>query len=110
MSENKIIGIEKIIKEVKGCKRNFLVNKIERMRSNFGNDSEQAADCIRDLNYFDDADLKLRANKYKDFLLKNNEKPTKVFCLLGKENNLLDDMTQIKDADGNGFVNTRERE
>ncbi len=32
----------------------------------------------------------------------NNEKTTRAFCLLGKENNLMDDMSQIKE--GNGVV------
>ena len=106
----KLLALQKLIKEIKGCKRNFLVTKIERMKGNFGVDSEQAADCIRDLNDFDDQELKERARKYKEFLLVNNEKPTRAFCLLGKETNLLDDMSQIKDKDGNCFADRKARE
>jgi len=39
----------------------------------------------------------------------NNEKPTRAFCLLGKENNLMDDMSQIKDGNGVQFVGSKER-
>ena len=70
---------------------------------NFGQDSEQVSEGISDLNKFDDAQLRLRAGKYREFLLANNEKPTKAFCLLGKENNLLDDISQIKDANREEF-------
>ena len=104
-----LIKIKIKIKIIKSCRRSFLVNKLERIRGSFGGDSEQAADCVRDLNEFDDNELKLRASKYKEFLLINNEKPTKAFCLLGKENNLLDDRSQIKDDNGRIFVGKKER-
>jgi len=94
--KNKLLKLQAQVKIIKGCRRSFLVNKLERIRDSFGGDSEQAAECVRDLNNFDDNELKLRASKYKEFLLINNEKPTRAFCLLGKENNLLDDMGQIK--------------
>jgi len=42
-------------------------------------------------------------------VLSNNEKPTRAFCLLGKENNLVDDIEQIKDANGAIFDNEAAR-
>ncbi len=54
--------------------------------------------------------MRIRANKYKEFLLKNNEKPTRAFCLLGRENNVLDDMNQIKDSNGQPFKGKNERD
>jgi exonuclease III len=108
--KNKLLFLQNHIKIINGCRRNYLVDRLVRIRDSFGNDSEQAADCLRDLNDFDDGELKLRANKYKEFLLKNNEKPTRAFCLLGKENNLLDDMNQIKNENGQPFVTKGERD
>ena len=89
--------------------REYIIRKIKRLEDMFGSDSEQVSGCVEELNKFDDAQLKIRANKYKEFLLINNEKPTKAFCLLGKENNLLDDMDQIKDSEGRDFSNKDER-
>ena len=82
---------------------------MSRMEINFGRDSDQFNDALLALNNFDDKELKERANKYKEFLLSNNEKPTRAFCLLGRENNLLDDIEQIKNVDGNAFNNPQER-
>jgi len=107
--KNKLVELQGMLKRVKHRKREYLVEKINRMAFNFGNDSEQVSVCIKDLNMFDEEQLKLRANKYKEFLLANNEKPTKAFCLLGKENNLLDDVEQIKDNEGRDFNNDNDR-
>ena len=107
--KNKLVELQGMLKRVKHRKREYLVEKINRMSFNFGNDSEQVSECIKDLNMFDDEQLKLRANKYKEFLLANNEKPTKAFCLLGKENNLLDDVEQIKDNEGRDFNNDNDK-
>ncbi len=76
--KNKLLFLQNHIKIINGCRRNYLVDRLVRIRDSFGNDSEQAADCLRDLNDFDDGELKLRANKYKEFLLKNNEKPNAI--------------------------------
>ncbi len=81
----------------------MLADKVRRMEYVFGTESEQFGDAIRNLNKFDDADLRDRANKYRDFVLSNNEKPTKAFCLLGKENNLMDDSEQICDDNSRKF-------
>jgi hypothetical protein len=79
------------------------------MERNFGISSEQFSDAIGELNRFDDNVLKERANKFRDFIFKNNEKPTKAFCLLGKENNLVDDLEQIRDENGIDFVSDKAR-
>jgi len=73
------------------------------MESTFGIESEQFSDAIILLNRFDDQKLKDKANKYRDFVIKNNEKPTRAFCLLGKENNLMDDLEQIRDSNNMEF-------
>jgi len=89
--------------------REKLIGKVRRMESNFGIESDQFLDAINELNRFDDRILKEQANKYREFVLKNNEKPTKAFCLLGKENNLMDDLEQIKDGNSEDFQNEETR-
>ena len=79
------------------------------MEANFGVNTEQYFDAVRDLNAFDDNELKHRAKLFKEFVFKENEKPTRAFCLLGKENNLVDDIVQIKNADGDQFTNDKDR-
>ena len=104
-----ILDLQAQLKRIKNLKRDILQKRIAYMIENFGTDSERVADCIADLNNFDDQDLKARANKYQEFLLSNNEKPTRAFCLLGKENNLQDDICQIKKNCGSDFEHTEER-
>ncbi len=53
--------------------------------------------------------LKERASRFRDFLDANNERATKAFCRLSKEGGLCDDLTQIKDKDGNNFSNDKDR-
>jgi len=96
-------------KKLLSLERENLLMKVRRMESNFGIESEQFSDAINLLNRFDDQQLKLRANKFRDFVLKNNEKPTKAFCLLGKENNMVDDLEQIKDGTGEDFHSQQAR-
>ncbi len=107
--KSKLLELQKGIKGNNEARRVILIKRIERMTMNFGFDSEQTENCIKDLNNFDNEQLKDKANKYKDFLIKNNEKPTKAFCLLGKENNLSDDMNKIKKANGEEFNTKDER-
>ena len=55
----------------------------------------------------DDLKVKRRAGK---FLENNNKKPTKIFFRLGKEKSGDDDITQIRDDRGVGFVDGKQRE
>ena len=89
--------------------REKLIGKVRRMETTFGIESDQFLDAINALNRFDDRVLKDQANKYREFVLRNNEKPTKAFCLLGKENNLMDDLEQIQDANGEDFPDEKAR-
>jgi hypothetical protein len=54
-------------------------------------------------------DLKRRAGKFREFFNSNNERPTKMFCRLGKEKCGDDDTEQIRDSDGKNFKNSNDR-
>jgi hypothetical protein len=79
------------------------------MREKFGDDSVQAWDCRQELLLFDDADLKKRAGKYREFLENNNEKATRAFCRLNKEGGCNDDVNQIRDDNGVQFKDKESR-
>ncbi len=96
-------------REVDRLEREILLGRVWRMEQNFGIESEQFYDAISRLNLFDDKKLKDRANKFRDFIITNNEKPTKAFCLLGKESNLVDDIDQIKNEFGGDFGSEQAR-
>ena len=98
-----LVDLQNREKKLGAIERDKMVWKVRRMESNFGIGSEQFFDAVTVLNRFDDRILKEKANKYREFVLKNNERPTSAFCLLGKENNLMDDLGQIKDANGVNF-------
>ena len=106
---NSLLDYQAVLKRITNLKRDYLREKVVRMATNFGDFSEQCYDAIRELNNLDDLLLKEKASKYKEFVLANNERPTRAFCLLGKENNLMDDIGQIKDDNGVAFVNERDR-
>jgi phage baseplate assembly protein W len=89
--------------------RVYLVNRIRYMEEKFGEGSEQAEEQREKLFIFDDTGLKERANRFRDFLEKNNEKATKAFCKLSKEGGTNDDITQIKRDDGVVFQNSAQR-
>ncbi len=89
--------------------RGYLVNRIRYMEEKFGIGSEQAEEQREKLFRFDDNGLKERANRFRDFLEKNNEKATKAFCKLSKEGGTNDDISQIKGDDGGVFPNSAQR-
>jgi hypothetical protein len=91
-------------------KREWLIESIQQMERVFGEQSDQAETARGNLLRFDDVKLKERASRFRDFLDANNERATKAFCRLSKEGGLCDDLTQIKDKDGNNFINEKERE
>jgi len=107
--KNAIMELQAKVRKDENSHRELLLRKIRRMEENFGRESEQVSDSIKDLNNHDNIVLKRKADKYKEFILDNNEKPTRAFCLLGKENNLLDDMEQIKDQDNLNFETENDR-
>ena len=106
--KNALLELQTMNKKWKIASREQLLIRVDRMRASFGEQSEQYFDMLRELNDFDDHELKIRANKYGEFILSNNEKPTRAFCLLGKENNLNDDISQIRDDNGIKFVGEKE--
>jgi len=107
--KTKIMELQGMIKKNKECRRDSLVKKMNYMGETFGIGSEQANDSIRELNIFDNNELRERATKYREFVMNTDEKPSRAFCLLGKENNMLDDMDQIKNGEGIAFGNNNER-
>ena len=98
-----LLDLQNRANKLEKLEREKMVLKVRRMETNFGIESDQFFDAVNNLNRFDDRVLKEKANKYREFVIKNNEKPTKAFCLLGKENNLMDDLEQIRDANGEIF-------
>jgi hypothetical protein len=104
-----LLELQKSIKRNENLCRENLLKKLLRMESLFGQYSVQAGDVIQEINRFDEERLKERATKYREFILNVNEKPTRAFCLLGKENNLMDDIEQIKDEGGGNFADNQSR-
>jgi hypothetical protein len=79
------------------------------MEEKFGVNSTQAMDTREHLLRFDDILLKERATKFREFLDANNEQATKAFCRLSKEGGLNDDLSQIKNSDGEAFGSDQQR-
>ncbi len=86
-----------------------MVRKIDEKRGIYGEMSRQVQAAKENLARYDDECLLTAAGKYAEFLVKNNEKPTGAFCLLGKENNKYDDISQIKKENGENFGDSKER-
>jgi len=107
--KNSLLELQSRIKKLKGLKRDMLCRRRNRMEVLFGADSDQMMDAVLALNNFDNVQLRERAEKYREFVLSNNEKPSKAFCLLGKENNVAGDIDQIKDNNGMNFDNNIDR-
>jgi hypothetical protein len=89
--------------------RDYLSERIRYMEQKFGVESEQAEEQREKLFRFDEIGLKERANRFREFLDKNNEKATKAFCKLSKEGGTNDDLSQIKGDDGVAFGNEKQR-
>ncbi len=106
---NTLLELQSHCKKIGNVKRSKICMKIYRMEAVFGRESEQFYNATRELNFFDDQLLKEKANKYQDFICKNNERPTRAFCLLGKESNVVDDITLIKDENNLPFLNEKAR-
>ena len=106
---NGLLELQYHIKKIKTVKRDLICTRLERMEIVFGRESDQFFTVLLELNNFDTNELRQRASKYREFVIQNNEKPTRAFCLLGKENNVLDDIDMIQDDDGNDFVNNESR-
>ncbi|MFN9938341.1 MAG: hypothetical protein ACK56I_02595, partial [bacterium] len=79
------------------------------MINTFGDNTVQAEDARGELLRYDDRELKERVGKFRDFLDENNEKATGAFCRLSKEGGTNDDVTQIKDNNGQEFKNGKDR-
>jgi hypothetical protein len=86
------------------AKRDRLIQREEYMSDTFGENSQQRYEASEALLRFDDVILRNKATKFKEFLDINNEKSTKAFCRLSK-----DDLTQIKNNQGNIFRSEQER-
>jgi len=107
--KNSLLELQARIKKLKIIKREMLCKRMNRMEVLFGPDSDQMMDAVLALNNFDNLQLRERAEKYREFVLNNNEKPSKAFCLLGKENNVAGEIDQIKDNNGRSFDSEQER-
>jgi exonuclease III len=108
--KNRLLKIQRRIKMDKRGYRLWLVQKEEYMARTFGEDSLQRHEVRDEILRCDDAELKERAVKFKDFLDINNEKATTAFCRLSKEGGLCDDISQIRDGQGNAFTNMKGQE
>jgi hypothetical protein len=107
--KNRLVSLQTTRARACKARRNDIINRIEYMSATFGDNSIQATDEREKLLRFDDVDLKNRAEKFKEFLDWNNEKATKAFCRLGREGGLCDDISQIKNNEGNAFNSGNER-
>jgi len=107
--KNKLVGLQSFITKQGKLFREELIRKILEYEERFGGDSPQVEICKERLTRYDDDRLKLSAGRYAEFLAKNNEKPTAAFCLLGRENNVADDVSQIRGENGVKFNNSKER-
>jgi hypothetical protein len=107
--KNSLVAIQNRRIKEQGAARDFLINRINYMEEKFGLSSIQAGDTREKLLRFDDILLKERATKFREFLDANNEQATKAFCRLSKEGGLNDDLSQIKNNDGDAFGSEQQR-
>jgi hypothetical protein len=107
--KNKLLEIQGRIKRKRSNMREYLLGRIQYMINTFGDNTVQAEDARGELLRYDDRELKERAGKFRDFLDENNEKAMGAFCRLSKEGGTNDDVTQIKDNNGQEFKNGKER-
>jgi hypothetical protein len=108
--KNRLLRIQKRIKDDKRGYRVWLVEKEEYMSRVFGEDSLQRLEVKDEILRCDAAELKERAIRFKDFWDMNNERATSAFCRLSKEGGLCDDLSQIKDGGGNKFASKEKQE
>jgi exonuclease III len=114
--EGIIMGVKNVLMEIQRRRRSDdnvvrerLLVREGRMRTVFGENSQQWFDAKEALLRFDDVKLKERATKFREFLDANNEKATKAFCRLSKEGGVCDDISQIKGDNGEVFKTDKER-
>ncbi len=114
--EGIIMGVKNALMEIQRRRRtddNTVREKLliieERMRTVFGVNTQQWFDAKEAILRFDDVKLKERATKFREFLDANNEKATKEFCRLSKEGGVCDDISQIRDDNGDTFKTDKDR-
>jgi exonuclease III len=107
--KNVLVAIQNRRTKEQSATRDFLINRINYMEGKFGANSTQAMDTREHLLRFDDILLKERATKFREFLDANNEQATKAFCRLSKEGGINDDLSQIKNSDGEAFGSDQQR-
>jgi hypothetical protein len=107
--KNRMTMLQAFLKRQHKLYRAELVRKIEEMCGRYGDISQQVQTAKENLSRYDNESLLTAAGKYADFLVKNYEKPTGAFCLLGKENNTYDDISQIKKENGENFADSKDR-
>jgi hypothetical protein len=107
--KNVLVAVQNRRAKEQTATRDFLINRINYMEEKFGVNSTQAGDTREQLLRFDDTLLKERASKFREFLDANNEQATKAFCRLSKEGGHNDDLSQIKNNNGEAFGNENQR-
>jgi hypothetical protein len=107
--KNVLMDIQSKMDKMKKHTREQLLSREIYVKQVFGEKSQQWYDAREAILRHDDANLKDRANKFREFLDTNNEKATRAFCRLSKEGGLCDDINQIKGDDGQVFVNNEIR-
>jgi hypothetical protein len=110
------MGVKNVLMEIQRRRRSDdnvvrerLLVREGRMRTVFGENSQQWFDAKEAVLRFDDVKLKERVTKFREFLDANNEKATKAFCRLSKEGGVCDDINQIKGDNGEVFKTDKER-
>jgi hypothetical protein len=83
--KNILLNIQRRRSKEENVVRDKLVKREEYIKTVFGEYSQQWYDAKDAIFRYDDARLKERATRFKEFLDKNNEKATKAFCRLSKE-------------------------
>jgi hypothetical protein len=114
--EGIIMGVKNVLMEIQRRRRSEdnvvrerLLVREGRMRTVFGENSQQWFDAKEAILRFDNVKLKERATKFREFLDANNEKATKAFCRLSKEGGVCDDINQIRGGNGEVFSTNKER-
>jgi hypothetical protein len=108
--KNSLMNIQISIDKNNKRMREQLLFREEYVKGIFGENSQQWYDAREAILRHDDANLKDRATKFREFLDTNNEKATRAFCRLSKEGGLCDDISQIKNENGNPFESNEQRE
>ena len=107
--KNRLIGLQRQLNKEENHYRENLIERRRVIGIVEGTGSVGWKTCNEEILQWDDLDLKRRAGKYREFFMANNERPSKIFCKMGKEKSGDDDTAQIRDDEGKSFVTKEKR-